>query len=380
MKEVHQLPLRNPKPDFWELRKVIMGEKKASRVHFVELGIDEEVMQAITECFMGTKWISEREVFRENSLTSDWALLERYLKQRIQFFYRTGYDYVPDGVALHYFLLRCPKPRKAADTAILSRGVRSWAEEGKGLITSWEDFERFPWEELELSRTELEDYYELMSKNLPEGMKISVTHSLYEQVMEILLGYEGLFYFIYDDPALVRAVIDRWGQIVYRFYENVVSLESVGVIFHADDLGHKTGLLVSPGILRDFVFPWFKKYSLLAHRNGKMYWYHSCGNISEVVEDLLEDVRIDALHSFQDIIIPVTDFKKKYGNRIGVLGGVDVDKLCRLDEEDLRKYVRMILAECMPCRYALGSGNSITNYMPIRNYLIMLEEGLKWGK
>lgn len=56
-----------------------------------------------------------------------------------------------------------------------------------------------------------------------------------------------------------------------------------------------------------------------------------------------------------------------------------MDELCRLNEGNSRKYVRKILEECMPGgRYALGAGNSIANYVPIKNYLIMLEEGLKW--
>lgn len=54
-------------------------------------------------------------------------------------------------------------------------------------------------------------------------------------------------------------------------------------------------------------------------------------------------------------------------------------KLCRLNEESLRKYIREILDKCMvDGKYALGSGNSIANYVPVKNYLIMLEEGLKW--
>ena len=71
-------------------------------------------------------------------------------------------------------------------------------------------------------------------------------------------------------------------------------------------------------------------------------------------------------------------FKKKNEDRIGILGGVDMDKLCRLDEKNLRRYVRKILDECM-CggRYVLGSGNSIANYSPVKNYFIMFEEGLK---
>ena len=85
-----------------------------------------------------------------------------------------------------------------------------------------------------------------------------------------------------------------------------------------------------------------------------------------------------SLNIYQDTIIPVTEFKKRYGNKVATLGGVDMDKLCRLDEESLRKYIRGTLDECMPNRYALGSGNSIVNYMPVKNYLIMLDEGLKW--
>lgn len=97
------------------------------------------------------------------------------------------------------------------------------------------------------------------------------------------------------------------------------------------------------------------------------------------MSDLIDDVKIDAKHSFEDTIIPVTEFKKKYGKRIATLGGVDVDKLARLPEDDLRKYIRNILSECTPSgKYAFGSGNSITNYIPIKNYLLMLEERLRY--
>ena len=96
------------------------------------------------------------------------------------------------------------------------------------------------------------------------------------------------------------------------------------------------------------------------------------------MEDLISDVKIDARHSFEDAIMPVTEVKKRYGDRIAILGGVDVDKLCRFEEKELRSYVRGILEKCMPGGgYALGTGNSVANYIPVKNYLIMLDEGLK---
>jgi uroporphyrinogen decarboxylase len=64
---------------------------------------------------------------------------------------------------------------------------------------------------------------------------------------------------------------------------------------------------------------------------------------------------------------------------VAALGGVDVDKLCRLPEHELRAYVRDIIEHCLPGgRFALGSGNTVANYVPVQNYLAMIEEGLNW--
>ena len=65
-----------------------------------------------------------------------------------------------------------------------------------------------------------------------------------------------------------------------------------------------------------------------------------------------------------------------HGKRIALLGGADVDILCRLTEDDLRAHVREILCACMPGDgYTLGTWNSVANYVPIRNYLAVLDEG-----
>ena len=96
--------------------------------------------------------------------------------------------------------------------------------------------------------------------------------------------------------------------------------------------------------------------------------------------DLIEDVKIDAFHSFQDVIIPIGRFMERYGDRIAGFGGVDMDCLARMEEDELRQYVRSILDDCMPGRFALGSGNTVANYIPVDNYLAMLDEARRWGK
>lgn len=363
-----RFPLDNPSPDFETFAKVLRREEKPRRVHFAELLVDQEIMKSLVEAVIGEKWVS---------LNED---KKAYVRQYIRFFYRFGYDYVPlmwvfeGGGFCERFQDLC-HARETNDTAILSRGRRVWADEGRGVIHSWEDFEKFPWDKITMDT----EFYEFVSENLPEGMKMTFSSELFETVLEWILGYEGLFYLWHDKPDLVRAVFDRWGQKVYGFYKSIACLENMGAIFHTDDLGYKTSTMISPDSLRELVFPWLRRYASLAHQSGLMFWYHCCGNPLEIMEDLIEDVKIDAFHSFQDIIIPVAEFKKRYGKRIATLGGIDVDKLCRLEKKNLRRYIRGVLNECVPeGGYALGSGNSITNYVPVENYLVMLEEGLKF--
>lgn len=358
-----KVPFENPEPNFYEFRDVILGKKSAKRVYFVELFQDIEIVQYITENILGNKVIRSAE-----------EDFEGFWRQQITFWYRMGYDYIRVSGGLSFV---GQKRRVASDTAILSRGQRNWIEESIGIITSWKDFEEYPW-----PKPESFDYsnYELVSKNLPEGMKMLVCPSsgVFEISSESLLGFEGMSYLLYEDYELVKAVFNKVGETIYKFYESLITLDNVEGIFQGDDLGFKTSTILSPKFLRELVLPWHKRYAGLAHKYNKMYWFHCCGNILEIVEDLIEDVKIDALHSFQDTIIPVTEFKRLYGDRVGVLGGVDVDKLCRLEEKELRAYVRDILDKCMPTRYALGSGNTVTNYVPVENYLIMLDEGVRY--
>ena len=61
-------------------------------------------------------------------------------------------------------------------------------------------------------------------------------------------------------------------------------------------------------------------------------------------------------------------------------GGLDVDVICRSDEERLRTYTRAHVDACYADGFwALGTGNSLTDYMPVENYRIVLDEGRKYA-
>jgi uroporphyrinogen decarboxylase len=159
------------------------------------------------------------------------------------------------------------------------------------------------------------------------------------------------------------------------FYRQLVELPGLVAVFPGDDMGYRSATLIPPEALRRYILPWHKRFARLAHERGLPYFLHSCGNVKAIMGDLIDDVGIDAKHSFENAIMPVAEFQSVYGRRIGVLGGVDIDVLARRSPEGVRADVRRTIDICHPRgRFAIGSGNSIPSYIPVENYLAMLDE------
>jgi len=362
------LPLKHPVPDIQSFVETIKGTRVPEKPPLVELFLDYEIVREIGRSYLGLEWIEPG---------ADKTSLRKYYKNWMEVYYRMGYDYVrPVGAGG----LEFPgKSRPKEDTSTTtSRGIRHWAEETKGPISSWQEYERYPWPDPAKF-----DYwhYEFIAKNLPDGMGIFICPSsgFLEIPLDTLFGYENLCFLMYDQPDLVEAVFNRVGEILYAYYKDLAGLPRLAGFFQGDDMGFKTATLMPPDFLRKHVFPWHRKLAQLAHDNGLVYLLHACGNLNEVMDDLIDDVKIDGRHSFEDEGNPIVDFKQKYGAKVAALGGIDVDKLCRMPENALRAHTRKIIEKCIQGgRFAVGSGNTVTNYVPITNYFAMVEEALNF--
>lgn len=185
-----------------------------------------------------------------------------------------------------------------------------------GSITRWQDFENFNW-----LRIEEYDFfaYEYLNAHLPDGLGLTVSHA-------------------------------------------------------GDDMGYRSVSIISPDDLWQLILPWHKRFTAMAHERRIPYFLHSCGNLENIMSDLIEDVQIDGKHSFEDAIIPVEDFYRKYGNRIVVLGGLDINILSAGTPAEVRVLTRSIMESCASGCFAIGSGNSIPDYIPVENYLAMINE------
>ena len=184
---------------------------------------------------------------------------------------------------------------------------------------------------------------------------------------------------IYTQPDLFEAIFTHLSEIYLPIARALVKADGVVALWMGDDMGYKTSTMISPKHLRKYVFPIQKQIAEITHAKGLPFLLHSCGNLAQVMQDLIETVGIDAKHSFEDVIEPVERFCERFGNRIAVIGGVDVDILARGTEDQFRARTCQILEACASSRcYILGSGNSIANYIPLHNFLAMLDEGFRY--
>jgi uroporphyrinogen decarboxylase len=340
---------RKPAPDFSRLLRVLRRQGEPDRVPFFELLVDREIVAAVLEEPVAS------------------------IEQEIRFWHALGYDCASVKATI-------PWPRRrdtAPDTADLSRGRREWVNVHSEVVHTRADFEALAW-----PKPQDVDYSDLerAARALPDGMKIMArTSGVLENTMWTL-GFEGLSYLLADDPQLVGEVVNRVGSLLLNAFHTMASMDAVGALLLGEDMGFKTATMISPAALREFIFPWHRAIVDAAHTRGKPIILHSCGNLRGVMDDIIA-TGWDAKHSYEDVIQPITEAKELCGGRIAVLGGIDVDLLARGSEEDVRARVREVIRRCAPGGgYALGAGNSVTNYVPVRNYLAMLDEGWRCGR
>jgi uroporphyrinogen decarboxylase len=88
---------------------------------------------------------------------------------------------------------------------------------------------------------------------------------------------------------------------------------------------------------------------------------------------------IQAKHSNEDCIAAYEQWIERYGDRIGLLGGIDLDILCVKTPDEVYDIVleRGTKYRRLTRGYALGSGNSIPDYVPVEGYLAMIEAARK---
>ncbi|MCD4751933.1 MAG: hypothetical protein K8R40_02565 [Anaerolineaceae bacterium] len=247
-----------------------------------------------------------------------------------------------------------------------------------GPIQTRADFERYPWDELpDRFWQKAAPRFDALIKHIPPGMKAlgGIGNGPFE-ISEDLVGFEYLAYMQADDPELYSDVHQRIGDTMMAIWTEFIKryLPHFAVLRIGDDLGFKTSTLTSPSNIRNFIIPQYKRVLSLIQTTNKPFLWHSCGNIFRVMDNMIE-LGINAKHSNEDVIAPFEEWIQRYNDRIAFFGGIDVDILCQKTPQEIVELVeeRGTYYRSIAKGYALGSGNSIPEYVPVDGYLAMIE-------
>lgn len=348
------------KLDYEALIRNLFRKGTPDRVFHIELFQDRGIEDAIDARYGVTKGLDPSDP-------------DHWLRRGVAMQRFLGYEYFPCGI------LELPtgdwQSAKDTTTGDQSQGKRGWVNESKGLISTWEEFEKYPWPD---GKTWYTGALEWLDKNLPDDMCIVGRQGHFCEYLCWLMGYETLCIALMEQRDLVTAMAKRLLELEVAATRVLLQSRRVKIMWASDDLGFKTSLLFSPADMREFVLPGHRQLAALSHEAGAPYLLHACGKRASILDDLIDDVKVDGLHSWEDTIEKITDAKREYGGRVSLLGGIDMDLLCRAPEAEIRRRVRDVVKACQPGGgFCLGTGNTVANYIPMDSYLAMLDEGRK---
>ncbi|TKJ44797.1 hypothetical protein CEE35_06520 [Candidatus Aerophobetes bacterium Ae_b3b] len=189
------------------------------------------------------------------------------------------------------------------------------------------------------------------------------------------MGIEGFSYVLQDNPALIEKVLDIYTDWSAELVKHLSKL-GFAFLWAFDDIAYNSGPMFSPSVFREIFLPQMKKVA-----NGiRIPWvYHSDGNLTPLLDDLLT-LEMNGLHPIQPDVMDIVELKKDYGNKICLLGNIDVGLLAKGIPEEVEKEVKeKIETLAADGGYILTSGNSIPSYCKPENVIAVIRAVHKYG-
>ena len=200
-----------------------------------------------------------------------------------------------------------------------------------------------------------------------------------------LFGLERMFELMYDNPGLVEAVLERVINFNYELSKKAFEVNSglIDIFWFANDFGTQCNLIMNPGMWRKFFKPGTRKLAELGHSYGITVAMHSCGDVHEIIPDLIE-IGIEILNPIQPTAANMEPgrLKREYGKDLIFFGGIDVTEILNHGSpEDVRRETRRIIDILgYDGRYIVAPSHDLMmEEIPPQNIVAMYDEGGKYS-
>ena len=195
-------------------------------------------------------------------------------------------------------------------------------------------------------------------------------------------GMENVLTDFYEYPDEVHAVFSRLADFYIRMIERAKNELALDGIFTSDDLGTQTSTFFSGKIFDEFFYPYYKRVIDKVHELGMHFWLHTCGNIEGLMPRFI-DLGIDVIHPIQKYTMDERAIAEKYGGRICIWSGFDVQQTIPYGSpDDVRKEARYLIDAYRrdDGRFMLTLGNGATPDTPLESLKALFDEMYTYGQ
>ncbi len=145
-----------------------------------------------------------------------------------------------------------------------------------------------------------------------------------------LFGMEEAMVRMAAEPAIFEAAVAKVSDFTFEYCRRMVDAfgDDLPIFCLGDDFATQRGLMISPEHWRRYLKPHYAKLFGMAKSRGKFVWFHSCGDITSVLPDLI-DCGMDVWETVQLHTLPMSAeaLKREYGKYITFFGGVNTQNL-----------------------------------------------------
>jgi uroporphyrinogen-III decarboxylase len=190
------------------------------------------------------------------------------------------------------------------------------------------------------------------------------------------MGTENFCVALYDNRPFIETVLDRYCDWIAVVAGRVCQL-GFDVFASTDDMAFNTAPFFSPKVFRDLVLP---RYRRVAPKITLPWIIHSDGNLLPFVDDLLS-LGIAGLHPNEKGAMDIRAMKRTYGDRLCLLGNVDLNLLGMGSPDAVDREVRELIRDVgRDGGYIVTSGNSLAGYLLPDNVLALSRAVQKYGR
>lgn len=184
-----------------------------------------------------------------------------------------------------------------------------------------------------------------------------------------LLGEEALCIAYYEQPELVYDILRTIGNTAFKVLEQVSRAVSVDMLCVHEDMAGKSGPLVGPTQIEEFIAPYYRRiWDLLHDRGARLFDQDSDGDMNPVIDVFLK-AGLNCMHPMEPAAnMDIVAIREKYGTRLAFYGGIDKHVIRRSREEIVRELEYKIPPMVKTGGCVLALDHRIPNGTPLENY------------